>query len=394
MSLPEIIIQRVRFAVHLASEQQADTLYELAGRLTRKDLTQMLESYFTDSGTLNGQSLRVDCLELDLGRVNPQTFGPRLLQALRMQLDRLFREQAVAYPPEIADLQLLEHFLRTGRLPWWSGVKSRKEMDQLVRALTVTSPQSLREQLSELLGQPDIRQRLSLQFSADTIRTINQLVWNSFLQRESPFLKALHTLLRSAALLPDTENQHLYETTLLHYLQEGGGELQSASLLPFLLGSLARQTRWSAEQAAALLLEAAREMASLPGRSAIILQLQQMASSGAPISGKRNPRQESRPRDLTMPQPENRPDVAASDPGLSSKNLLRPKSPDPSGRPQSPALELLRAYFQGGIGSQEPDAAFLQRLELALQDLLGRPGEKLPEQLLSLAPEADRTAAL
>lgn len=143
---PRHIIRRQVLELAAPDRATAETLQPELGRIHRRRLAPLLERCLTKSSPPE-RIVRIERLELDLGSVDPEhleqeltdRLGPRLRQALAEHLceDRRRATGGDEEPGVTSRLELVEHFVRTGRLPWWADASTPRlvegSLEHLIR---------------------------------------------------------------------------------------------------------------------------------------------------------------------------------------------------------------------------------------------------------------------
>jgi hypothetical protein len=145
----------------LAFEQQA-----MMSDYVQRRLMPVVDEVFTQYDSVD-KVLRFDRLEIDLGTVGNHGFQDEMPRRLREQLSTVLREelQSIETAPTATEAVLsqprsqferLEHFLRTGRLPWQANPTDSENSDRMLQRIVESSS----EQLVTFLKQSVARERL------------------------------------------------------------------------------------------------------------------------------------------------------------------------------------------------------------------------------------------
>ena len=171
-----------RHAIHrqiveltVANSAMADRIGNVVSDIISDAVTPLLERMF-DALTPHAEIVRVDRLELDLGRLDlaslqrelPARISAKLPDALRQSAARDQRSggcsasQGGRTKPD-ADataMLVITHFVATGTLPWWCDGRGRDLLDRAAREALRRSPASLAHALRGLITDPTGMNRL------------------------------------------------------------------------------------------------------------------------------------------------------------------------------------------------------------------------------------------
>lgn len=182
-------IEKQVFEISLASKENVHQLQNRISRLANDRLSARMEAYFNEVIPEN-QLLLIDQLSVDIGEVKwddlEEEIEEKFMKALETELSakllQLSRPGAYGTSPArstsllAGKSDLLEHFLLTGTLPWWSRSFSGTSMETLVEDLFRNDAAKLKALILRIGEQEHVRQRIVYQFNEDTIKTIIKAV--------------------------------------------------------------------------------------------------------------------------------------------------------------------------------------------------------------------------
>ena len=131
-------------------------------------LLPLIEQACADLGR-RGHVDRIARLEIDLGRVPLADLDRALGERLETCLHRALAAAIRAAPPADDDLELFEHFLASGGLPWWADRADRQLLDANLRALLDRAPQAVRQALRAARAPRQAWRRLALAYPDDLL---------------------------------------------------------------------------------------------------------------------------------------------------------------------------------------------------------------------------------
>ena len=171
MSEQRHIIKRQLIELQVADTVAAQQYSDEFARLYRQRIVPMIGRY-CDALSTPDSVQRIDKLELDIGRIDPQYFEQQLLQRIEQQLKQKFAElnghqpaPSTAITSELKDrvsaqLELFEQFALTGSLPWWADLEQPELLEQVLQTLLQNASMPLRDLLRRLLADDRALQRL------------------------------------------------------------------------------------------------------------------------------------------------------------------------------------------------------------------------------------------
>jgi hypothetical protein len=185
---PAHAIRRQIIEITVADQASARRVTSLVSAAMENRVMPVLERVF-DAASAVGETIRIDRLELDLGRLDPDTVPEqlveRLISALRAALRRaaapgmtIGRVGRAAERPEpaAACLVLISQFARTGGLPWSSDTRERRALDGAVSVALNEAPAALARMLRGLAAGDIALDRLIGHLTDDSLRALLRAV--------------------------------------------------------------------------------------------------------------------------------------------------------------------------------------------------------------------------
>ncbi len=149
------VILRQTLELTIASQEGAWQLQQEASQIMRR--AEALIERCCDELSASDRLHRIDRLELDLGRLDPDRLEEELLakfgESLRRGLaEQIGRQESGDPTPMIASqLELFDQYLRQGNLPWWADLAATELPQQSLDILLRDAPELLERQLSVLV---------------------------------------------------------------------------------------------------------------------------------------------------------------------------------------------------------------------------------------------------
>ena len=183
------IIQRQVLDITLDTDRDAYLVQEDVRRVYYERIVPMLDEVFS---SLVGpdEIVRLDRLELDLGRIARRDLEEEMVTQVRTQLEEILipRLRAVAPAGDLAAEEAAVHrtttarsrqavfvaFVQTGRVPWWVADPAVYDPDAELAALLDETPESLIAALRSL-AEPSVSLRLAHQMAPATLARLIRL---------------------------------------------------------------------------------------------------------------------------------------------------------------------------------------------------------------------------
>jgi hypothetical protein len=202
------VIKRQIVEITLAKKDHARQLQQTLSRILQQQLPPLLEQCLSEASSPDCLH-RIDRLELDLGELDARYLEAELPEKIEAALRQALVEHinpAQALPfaqqqndPLPAHLELFEHFVREGYLPWWADSGQRHAPEHSLSVLLNNGPEALKRLLLRLIQEPRCLQRLTGYFNDDCMILMIALLTGaprhsaaSLLQTLSAVLAPLH----------------------------------------------------------------------------------------------------------------------------------------------------------------------------------------------------------
>jgi hypothetical protein len=169
------IIKKQILDLTLDSPVGSFTFQSEVGTLYRKEIVPLIDQYCSAIATDDG-IIRIEQLEIDLGRIDIQHFGrdfkckfaqvlpQKLTEALQMSSNRDLSEDETRLDRFCTeadrDWAVLEFFLDEGCLPWWVSSDESYEMPVLLEQNIATQPAKVKKLISGIIGNAALVKRL------------------------------------------------------------------------------------------------------------------------------------------------------------------------------------------------------------------------------------------
>lgn len=236
------VIKKQVLDLHLSSDIEAFELQNKISSIYHSKIISLIESV-CDRLSKSEQIQRIDRLSIDLGEIDERSletdfvdrFAECLFQKLAEKLNSSTTNSSLsisasdndnfdrqpAFTPAIqkfhsthlsasesdstlptigSKIELIDYFLQTGRLPWWSELLSKQALEDCCEQLLQTSPDVLKALLKTKLKQIKILNRLIYQFSDRILLGIVNLFvpdWSKWLRDYIQDLQTMTTRVKS-----------------------------------------------------------------------------------------------------------------------------------------------------------------------------------------------------
>jgi hypothetical protein len=121
------LINRLQFELNCTDEEQAFNFRRNFGVTFQKQITDVADDICSKNVSEN-EWLRIDKLEIDLGRFSPSSFDENFVTIFKNKFEKELTQKLSGIPQterksslRISRTELLTNFLLKGTLPWWAG---------------------------------------------------------------------------------------------------------------------------------------------------------------------------------------------------------------------------------------------------------------------------------
>lgn len=143
------LINRLHFQVSCAEQEQAFALRQNFAQTLQPEIVEIIDEVCSKYVSEH-EWLRIDRLELDLGRFSPTGFTRDFAIAFREQFEKALAKQLGVFSNERrheskqhSSLELFCHFMQLGTLPWWTH-EADVNIDAIAQELLASVPAQLR----------------------------------------------------------------------------------------------------------------------------------------------------------------------------------------------------------------------------------------------------------
>ncbi|MCY1001157.1 contractile injection system tape measure protein [Myxococcus sp. MISCRS1] len=241
-------LRKQTLRVTLASEEQALALQPRLSDFNRRRLLAIIEKVF-DAVDVPGLHLRLDRLDVDLGtvpfddfeRVVEERLSLRLQEAVEQAVrERRSSTQAEDRPrtEEELRLELLEHYLLHGTLPFWAPHGVAFSFGALFAELARSSPASLVRLVGKHATLGRVLDRLVLQLDQRQLEQLVMLLEPKHAALLIDYIVSLQALHRIEPVLPLSDralSRLLWSLTLTYLVKDAGSQFNRKSALKLLL---------------------------------------------------------------------------------------------------------------------------------------------------------------
>uniref|UniRef100_UPI001142247B contractile injection system tape measure protein n=1 Tax=Myxococcus sp. AB025B TaxID=2562794 RepID=UPI001142247B len=241
-------LRKQTLRVTLASEEQALALQPRLSDFNRRRLLAIIEKVF-DAVDVPGLHLRLDRLDVDLGTVPFDDFERVVEERLSLRLQEAV-EQAVRErrsstraedrprTEEELRLELLEHYLLHGTLPFWAPHGVAFSFGALFAELARSSPAALVRLVGKHATLGRVLDRLVLQLDPRQLEQLVMLLEPKHAALLIDYIVSLQALHRIEPVLPLSDralSRLLWSLTLTYLVKDAGSQFNRKSALKLLL---------------------------------------------------------------------------------------------------------------------------------------------------------------
>ncbi|HEX3048284.1 MAG TPA: contractile injection system tape measure protein [Bacillota bacterium] len=172
------IIKKQVLEITLDSEIGSFGFQNKISELFKTEIVPLIDAYLSELSP-DQEVLRIDKLEIDLGKIDRRNFdrefSEKFARVFPQKLAAAVRENLVEYPADVpgADLEagtavteaireveLLEYFLKNGRLPWWVGNGEIYDIPALLELYVTGQPFEMKRLIAAIAGDSGQLKRL------------------------------------------------------------------------------------------------------------------------------------------------------------------------------------------------------------------------------------------
>ncbi|MGZ4968095.1 MAG: contractile injection system tape measure protein [Methylobacter sp.] len=179
------VIKRQIVEISLAKKENAWELQQALSRIFQQSLPPLLDRCLSEASRPDCLH-RIDRLELDLGELDSNSLEADILERVELSLRQALSEQIdpresmpIAQQKNdtiVSHLELLEHFVREGYLPWWADNSQRQLPEKSFIVLLNDDPGALKQLLSGLIQESRCLQRLISYFDDSRLLAMTSLL--------------------------------------------------------------------------------------------------------------------------------------------------------------------------------------------------------------------------
>ncbi len=234
-------IQKLTLNIRGPARKQAENLEKELMQHQIK-LVQILSTVF-DEATPEGQTLRLNRVEIDLGRVPPNRFYEKLKEALKQQFPAITeteaktrkqhpqqndeKDPAAPTAPDKRPTEMLLHYLAHGTLPWWSAKDEPLPDANFLVNLPQTQKPPLRKSVLEILAKtPAADQRIIYAYAKALPQILHFLMPEYTIQQHSALLQvASQTIKQGSTIIPPPSPSTVFAQLFIRQLTRAGKEV-------------------------------------------------------------------------------------------------------------------------------------------------------------------------
>lgn len=246
------IIRQQVLELSLESDQGVREIQEEVSDVFKSSILPRMERLF-DSLSQEGQVLKIDTLELDLGDIDLRYLKDdlplKVEQLLEEQITKILYQQQEGIPGEVrsvsvnwsdSKLETFQFLLRSGIHPWNSPFKDQS-ISQLFEELAPKNASQVRDILRRELGHEYVRKRVTFQFNEDQFRALIAMLSEVHSPAGLSLLQGLQLIGNHLSILSDRVrlwNIQVKEILLQSVTFQGKAPATTVALVQQVLGNL------------------------------------------------------------------------------------------------------------------------------------------------------------
>lgn len=245
-------IREERLEVEVDSETLALALQPRLADVNRQHFLPLIERVF-DELDVPGRRIRIGTLRVDLGWIPFASFTEVAAERLYHELRRVLEEhlrglnegptaEGVSLSDETAWLELLEHYLLTGTLPFWATRAATFSLQDLMSELAEDDPEGLAAAVRRHGRKAQVRERLLMQLSEEALQRLLHLLEPEHAALIIDYMIDLRGIHRVKPVLRGSDGQvaHAIWLLVLAYItHDPGSHFNRRSFLKSLLEGIA-----------------------------------------------------------------------------------------------------------------------------------------------------------
>ena len=235
------IIKKQIWEIDLDSAQNAFSLQNEWGQFSQTEISPVLDQVCNE--LVNGETIvKIDKIELDLGAVsftNMEKELPGIVrQAFRESLAHLLTKSSLTSDENVtivssthSDLDIIDHFLSTGIIPWWASKLKQINLEDTFKQTLSAEKQKSRKLLTAGIQLPDFRKRLVNQFSPELLFSLVEILEPTWVKSIQTLFKVLQKELHDqGSLSTEFDNDSFLWFNIFSYIAENHGKLNEGKL--------------------------------------------------------------------------------------------------------------------------------------------------------------------
>jgi len=192
------LVNRLHFQVSCAEQEQAFALRQNFAQTLQPEIVEIIDEVCSEYVSEH-EWLRIDRLELDLGRFSPTGFTRDFAVAFREQFEKALAKQLDVFSNErrrgskqYSRLELFCHFMQMGTLPWWAH-EADVNIDAIAQELLDGVPAQLRAFFYQQRLNRAVWTRVALQLD-DTVKSAILSLFSELREAETRLLEWIETI--------------------------------------------------------------------------------------------------------------------------------------------------------------------------------------------------------
>jgi hypothetical protein len=246
-------IRKQTLHIQTESEALALALQPHVSDINRRYFLPVIERLFNEF-SIPGRQIKIGKLDLDLGEFPITHFAEaaaeRFQQELRRALIAALREQDEgptvlhrSQPEQISHLELFEHYLLRGTLPFWAPRAETLTFEEMLLKLAADDPAGLIAMITKHGRQKRVLERLVLQLAEATLQYLVRLLQPEHARLIIAYVQDLRTIhhVEPVLLVSDKKFSNIIWVLVLSYLvEEPGSQFNRRSFVKGLFQGMAR----------------------------------------------------------------------------------------------------------------------------------------------------------